>query len=86
MELLISYPLRGLHNLVSDNVNLVMVNGYGIVSSLFATLWILIEKVRFEKKKKKNLLAPKLKGCRSNRKQRNTCFVWLHLEISMCEF
>ena len=36
----IIYPLRGLHNLAYDNVNSVMVNGYDIIRSMFATLRI----------------------------------------------
>ena len=39
MDLKISYPLRGLHNLTYDNVNSAMVNGY----DTFATLRILPE-------------------------------------------
>ena len=31
---MISYPLQGLHNLMYENVNPTMVNGYGIVSSI----------------------------------------------------
>ena len=48
MELIISYPLWGLHNLVYDNMNHAMVNGY-IMSSMFATLQILSQRLNLKR-------------------------------------
>ena len=57
MELIISYPLQGLHNLAYDNVNPAMVNGNDIMSSMFATLWVLSE--RFDLKRSLMVIMPK---------------------------
>ena len=49
MELIISFPLRCLHNLAYDNLNPTIVNMYDIMSSVFATLRILSERLNLKR-------------------------------------